>query len=257
MFLPGMMPQAMRLKPRTILLFTRAPEAEARAKRLPAAEGARLFTGFLKGWTQLALTADADLLVVTPEESASELGRSLPNVRVGIQSQGSFADRIESAFAQAFSEGAGAVLMVGGDSPPLDTTDLENAFQHLESNTQALVLTPADDGGVNSIGFSAGAQRPLDEIAWNSSDVCRQLLNAAHRCGLALLLTGAGYDLDSARDIGRLYRLSRSQTGWRAFRRLLLSVLLACRAHLVQLVEPVLRFAGEAYATRGPPLPSV
>src|SRR4051794_20978262 len=101
---------------RTILLFTRAPEEEARAKRLPAVEGALLFTGFLKGWTARALSAGAELLVVTPQGSATDLSRLLPNARIEIQSQGTFAHRVESAFAAAFDGGTRTVLMVGGDT---------------------------------------------------------------------------------------------------------------------------------------------
>lgn len=245
----------MRPSPRTILLFTRAPEAEARAKGLPAAEGARLFAGFLKGWTERAQTGGAELVIVTPEESETEISRLLPGTRVVFQSQGSFAERLESAFSFAFREGATAVLIVGGDSPPLEISDLEHAFRHLESSAKALVLTPAGDGGVNSIGFSAGAERPLAGIAWRSSDVFRQLCMEARRHGLALWLTGTGFDLDHARDIAPLYRLSRrTQSGWRAFRWLLLSVLRACRANPFLFFESLLRFAGATWVTRGPPL---
>ena len=239
---------------RTILLFTRAPEVEARAKRLPAAEGARLFTGFLKGWTERAQTSSAELLVVTPEESRAEIARLLPGTRIVIQSQGSFAERVESAFRFTFGEGARAVLMVGGDSPPLDASDLEQAFRHLESNAKALVLTPADDGGVNSIGFSACAKRPLAEISWRTSDDYRQLCAEAHRHGLALFLTGLGYDLDHARDLGPLYRLSRlSRSGWRAFSWLLRSALQASRVSASLLLEVAFRFAGDTHVIRGPP----
>ena len=239
---------------RTILLFTRAPEEEARAKRLPTVEGARLFTGLLKGWTQRALGAGAELLVVTPQASATELSRLLPNARIEIQSQGSFAERVESAFAAAFRGGAGTVLMAGGDTAPLDPAEIEKAFQHLESQAEALVLTPASDGGVNAIGFSAGARRSLANIAWQSSDVCRQLCQEGRRYGLALLLTTPGHDLDCAADIRSLYRLSRSLSCWKAFRWLLLAVLLACRVAISQLAHAIGRVAGIAFSPRAPPL---
>ena len=243
---------------RTILLFTRAPEVEARAKRLPAAEGARLFAGFLKGWADRAQTSGAELLVVTPEDSRAEISRLLPNTRIALQSQGSFAERVESAFEFTFREGARAVLMVGGDSTPLGASDLEQAFQHLESNAKAIVLTPANDGGVNSIGFSSCAERPLAQIAWRTSDVLSQLCTEAHRHGLALLLTGSGYDLDHASDIGPLYQLSRRRgSGWTAFRWLLLSVLRPCKASAPLFLEALLRFAGATCVTRGPPILSV
>lgn len=245
----------MKRRSRTILLFTRAPEVEARAKQLPTAEGARLFAGFLKGWTERAQTSGAELVVVTPQQSLNGISRLLPDTRIVIQSQGSFAERVESAFSFVFREGAGAVLMVGGDSPPLDASDLEQAFRHLESNPKALVLTPADDGGVNSIGFSACAERPLAQIAWRSSDVFRQLCAEAHRLGLALFLTSAGCDLDHARDIGPLYQLSRRTPSlWRPFRWLLLSALRACRTDGFLLLRASFRFAGATYVPRGPPL---
>jgi glycosyltransferase A (GT-A) superfamily protein (DUF2064 family) len=238
---------------RTILLFTRAPEAEARAKRLPLAEGAALFAGFLKGWQQRAGHLGAELLVVTPRASGSVLARLLPNATIARQSEGPFAERVESAFALAFEAGAKSVLMVGGDSPPLDTDEIVQAFQHLESHDRGLVLTPASDGGVNAIGFNSRAERSLANITWRSSDVCRQLRLQALQRGLALLLTSPGYDLDQASDVGLLYRLSRDEYGWKSFRWLLLLVLLAYRATALVFADPVRWLARDACTTRGPP----
>lgn len=239
------------------MLFTRAPAAEARAKRLPVAQGARLFAGFLTGWQQRAASVGAELLVVTPAGSAHLLSRLLPAARVAAQSSGSFAERVEAAFALAFDAGANSVLMVGGDCPPLDVEEIAEAFQHLASNDRALVLTPAFDGGVNAIGFSARSERSLAAIAWRSPDVCRQLRLYAQQCGLSLLLTSPGSDLDCAGDIGVLYRLSRSESGWSAFRWLLLAFLLACRTTACLAEKAISRLAGDACATRGPPLLSV
>jgi hypothetical protein len=47
-----------RAAKRTILLFTRAPEAEARAKSLPVEPGSRLFEAFLAGWRDRAKSID-------------------------------------------------------------------------------------------------------------------------------------------------------------------------------------------------------
>lgn len=241
------------LNARTILLFTRAPEAEARAKRLPVAEGASVFAGFLKGWQQRAGHVGAELLVVSPQASVAVLSRLLPKATLATQSEGSFAERVESAFALAFEAGAKSVLMVGGDSPPLDTDEIAQAFQHLESHDSALVLTPAGDGGVNAIGFNSHAERSFANITWRSSDVCRQLRLQAIQHGVALLLTSPGYDLDRAGDVGALYRLSRNECGWQSFRWLLLLVLLACRATTHFFAGPVARLARSASTTRGPP----
>ncbi len=239
---------------RTILLFTRAPEAEARAKGLPIAEGTRLFTGFLKGWRQRAADAGAELLVVTPASSGNTLARLLPDAHIATQVVGSFAERLESAFASAFAPGAHSVLMVGGDGPPLDNADIRDAFLHLESHDRALVLAPASDGGVNAIGLTADAERRFGAIAWHSSDVCRQLQVEAVQFNLALLLTTPGHDLDCAANVATLYRLSRKESGWGAFRWLLQSLLLVSRAIAAPVTLAVSQFASHTRSTRGPPV---
>lgn len=238
---------------RTVLLFTRAPEAEARAKQLPVSEGARLFAGFLRGWEQRALDADAELLVVTPAGSEPALARLLPHATVAAQAGETFGARIESAFALAFARGSHAVLMVGGDGAPLDAPEVRAAFAHLEAHDRAIVLTPADDGGVNAIGFSAAAERPLEGIPWCTSAVCAQLRAEAARAGLSVLLTTPGYDLDSPAHVGALYRISRSERAWSAFRWLLHSILTASRAAAQEQFVFAARFAVLAHITRGPP----
>jgi glycosyltransferase A (GT-A) superfamily protein (DUF2064 family) len=194
----------MTVSRRTILLFTRAPEAEARAKRLPIAEGSRLFASFMRGWQQRAADACAELLVVTPASSASSLARLLPDACIAAQTGSTFRERVDAAFASAFRRGGNSVLMVGGDGPPLEIADIHAAFAHLELHDRALVLTPAADGGVNAIGLNAGTDWPLEAIEWQGSDVCRQLKARAARFNLVLLLTSPGHDLDSPRRRGAL-----------------------------------------------------
>jgi glycosyltransferase A (GT-A) superfamily protein (DUF2064 family) len=242
---------------RTILLFTRAPEAEARAKHLPLADGSRLFAGFLRAWRHRADEAGAELLVVTPASSTATLARLLPDASLATQAGDSFAARIESAFALAFGRGTKAVLMVGGDGPPLPAADILHAFAHLESEAGAAVLTPSSDGGVNAIGFNARAERRLAGIAWQSSDVCGQLMEQAREAGLALFITPTGHDLDCAGNVALLYRLSRAEPHWRAFRWLLQALLMACRSTVAFISHAIGEFSANSHLTRGPPLSSL
>ena len=156
--------------------------------------------------------------------------------------------------AVAFQRGDGAVLMVGGDGPPLELKDLHQAFTHLESHERASVLAPAEDGGVNGIGFTARAERSLAAIAWQSSDVFRQLQTEAERLGLSLLLTSAGSDLDSPSNVGALYQLSRRKSSWNVFRWLLLSLLAVARTMAIPAIRAASRLVGHSCITRGPPL---
>jgi hypothetical protein len=144
--------------------------------------------------------------------------------------------------------------MVSGDGPPLDTADVRGAFAHLESHARALVLAPSSDGGVNAIGFNALAERPLAGINWQSSHVHRELTAEAVRCGLAILFTTAGHDLDCAGNVAVLYQISRGDAGWSAFRWLLLSLLLACHPNTLVATRTIRRIFTDPRTTRGPPL---
>ena len=238
---------------RTILLFTRAPEAEARAKRLPVEAGSRLFEAFLVGWRERAEQANAQLLVAAPPQSRGTLRRLFPGTCVVSQEGPSFGARVENAFSLAFGRGADSVLMVGGDSPPLDRAEVEAAFAHLESQERSLALAPAPDGGVNLIGFSAKAERQLSHIAWLSADVDRQLRDTALGLGLALWVSPSSPDLDRARDLAELYRLSRFESRWRIFRSLLRQALFAATPILCRDHQPPRRVFIESPVTRGPP----
>lgn len=242
----------MNVARRVILLFTRAPEAEAREKRLPLTAGAQLFSGFLAGWRHAAASAGAQLLVLTPESSRARLGSLLPGVQIAAQEGPSFAERLENAFAAAFAADAEAVLMVGGDCPAMAVEDLHDAFNHLQSHEKAFVLAPANDGGVNAIGFSADAPRALAGIHWLSRNVCLELETVGAHLGLSLLLTTPGWDLDSARGIRALYRISVTDPLWREFR-WLLSALYKTAVEDTAIVSSFHECRRNASGIRGPP----
>lgn len=238
---------------RAILLFTRAPEAEARAKGLPVEAGSRLFEAFLGGWRERAAQTGADLLVVAPSESVRTLRRLFPDACVAAQQGPSFGARVEAAFSFAFARGAGAVLMAGCDSPPLEAPEVEAAFAHLDSSAGAMALAPAEDGGVNAIGLNAAADRRIAHIRWLGADVDRQLRAFARRDGLALWLSSSSPDLDRVRDLAGLYRLSRFAARWRVFRALLRRLLAGVGEFLSGDRRAPAGVALDSPITRGPP----
>jgi glycosyltransferase A (GT-A) superfamily protein (DUF2064 family) len=242
---------------RTIVLFTRAPETEARAKGLPGLEGARLFAGFVTGWRQRATEAGTDLLVVTPEASCSRLARLLPGATVVPQSGETFGARLEAAFAVAFDRGASSALMVGGDGPPLDLSTLRDAFAHLELSSRAMFLVPARDGGVTAIGLNVRPDHCFAEIAWRTENVHRQLLSAAAHHKLSVRDSAEGFDLDSAADVAFLYRAARQVACWKPFRWLLSSILKLCRAPEPTIVPHPADRARLVPESRGPPSLSI
>lgn len=199
---------------RSIVLFTRSPEEEASAKRLPRSAGARLFWSFLESWRTAAAQTGAELLVVAPPGAVTRLSEGLagPFSRVEVQRGTTFGERLADATERAFDRGGQAVLLVGGDSPAPSPAILCRAFSALESDPRTLVLGPAADGGVNLIGLAQRRPELLTSIAKGSSRVERTLTDLASTAGLEVLRLPSGRDLDRIEDIATVLRICSGKT---------------------------------------------
>lgn len=210
---------------RVVVLFTRGPGDEARAKGLPMEAGSRLFAGFMRTWRRRAREIGAELLAVVPASSTRSIARLLPNVRVAPQSGRDFGNQLECAFQSAFDGGAATVAAVAGDSPAPACETLENVFRHLEDSSRAMAITRAEDGGVNLLGFAASAPRNLTSVGWFGAGVSDDLTRLAEQCSLPLLVQASSFDIDNLGDVVELHRRSLSQAEWLPFRSLLAATL--------------------------------
>jgi glycosyltransferase A (GT-A) superfamily protein (DUF2064 family) len=178
---------------RCVVLFARAPRAEARRKSLPSAEP--LFRAVRQRVRQaIARVAGVDLLCCGPDAAASPGELRLP--QRGID----FAARLANAFADARALGYEEVLVVPGDVPGLDERTIARAFALLRRSP--VVLGPSPDGGVYLIGCRGPADALLRGVRWRTTHVTRDLLERAPG---AVLLAGRA-DVDRARDLARLRR---------------------------------------------------
>ncbi|MEW6320516.1 MAG: DUF2064 domain-containing protein [Acidobacteriota bacterium] len=201
---------------RAVVLFCRDPQAEARAKRLPL-RTARLFRRILWDWRTRAREAGARLVLVTPPECLSRLRGEAPEALVAAQPPGPFADRLDAAVEVARQSGTASVVIAPGDTPPLPLGDLLVAFARLEEDPEALVIAPAEDGGVNAIGLSRPSAGLLHRIEWMTERVGAQLTAEAIRFGLRVVELSAAPDLDSAADLHALAVVARWHPAWRPY----------------------------------------
>ena len=176
---------------RCVVLFARAPRAEARRKSLPAAEA--LFRAVARHVRQaVARLRRVDLLCCTPGTSPMADGHGIP------QRGGDFASRLAHAFADARALGYDEVVVVPGDVPGLDAPTISRAFERLRATP--VVLGPSPDGGVYLIGCRGPADDLLAGVRWCSAHVMRDLLERAP-CAAVL---DRRRDVDGARDLARL-----------------------------------------------------
>lgn len=197
---------------RAILLFTRAPENEARHKplsgRLSFAERVGLYESFMRHVLAQTSALDYPILVAT-DEPEYNFARHSPNVTAVFKQHGdSFGDKLSHALQFAFAQGYDEVVCVGNDCLELFADDLKRAFAQLA--TQALVLGAARDGGVYLIGMRResleSARQALAYCHWQTRFVLAHLQRAAETLGLACATLAQREDVDTAEDLLRASR---------------------------------------------------
>jgi 2-phospho-L-lactate guanylyltransferase (CobY/MobA/RfbA family) len=154
---------------RCILLFARAADEEARAKRLSRARGVFALARRRVVAAAAALRG-ADLLVVGPGGSLPQRGRD-------------FAERLTNAFADARARGYAEVVAVPTDVPRLGARQLAEAFRRLA--VVDVVLGPSPDGGAYLIGCRTDPLALFLGVRWRTAGAFADL--AANAGSLAVL----------------------------------------------------------------------
>jgi rSAM/selenodomain-associated transferase 1 len=116
------------------------------------------------------------------------------------QSGGDLGQRLRGFFAQELAAGAGAVVVVGTDSPTMPVEHVESAFCALESGGANVVLGPAQDGGYYLVGCGAELPPLFEGIAWSSATVLADSVARLGAPAWRLALLPPWYDVDTPED---------------------------------------------------------
>jgi uncharacterized protein len=117
------------------------------------------------------------------------------------QEAGDLGRRMLLAFARAFHEGPGPVVLVGSDIFQFEERYFDGAFDALR--THDLVLGPSTDGGY----WLVGMNRLIDVfkgIDWGTRQAFRQTTELAERSGLRMHALGLLSDIDTPEDLDKL-----------------------------------------------------
>lgn len=125
------------------------------------------------------------------------------------QSGGDLGSRMDAAIAGELLEGAGAVVLIGTDSPTLPAAFLQQAARWLDSGDADVVLGPALDGGFYLIGARRQCPELLSDksrggISWSTNNVLAESLERLHRLqanGWRVRLLPFWYDVDTPHDL--------------------------------------------------------
>lgn len=116
-------------------------------------------------------------------------------------------ERMEHAIDSAFARGASRVLLLGSDLPHVGAPELLAAARAMERADG--VLCPSEDGGYWLVGLSRPCHALFSSKRYGGSSVLQEALAAARADGLTMALGPRTTDVDTGRDLERLYLARR------------------------------------------------
>ena len=152
---------------------------------------------------RLSSCGDQRTISIWPPESSREFETlARDRWRVRPQSPGNLGERMRTYLQDAFARGCNKVVLIGSDSPTLDESLIDHAFELLDS--YSTVLGPTDDGGYYLVAARDSVPPIFDEITWSSPSVWNQTVGRLERRGIPYGSLPTWYDVDEMDDLRRL-----------------------------------------------------
>ena len=119
------------------------------------------------------------------------------------QGQGDLGKRMEKSLANAFSQSAEQVIIIGSDCPDLNSQILATAFEKLRFFN--LVIGPALDGGYYLIGLQQPTAELFTNIHWGTAQVFAKTVEIAQELHLSIDYLQPLADIDRPEDLHNYY----------------------------------------------------
>ncbi len=201
-----------------LIVFAKAPVAGEVKTRLAATaplsseEVCALYEAFLNDVLQCAANSGADKIFLhyAPVSAASQMAYiaqkyfAASRLIMMPQEEGTFSERIGESFATAEKMGATRMVMIGSDSPHMQSRILNAAFAKLQGN--GAVLGPSGEGGLYLIGLGKDIRPDWEKVFGDGAELvnlCREIV----RLGGAVNVLEELTDVDVATDLVTLVAL--------------------------------------------------
>ena len=200
-----------------VIVMTRYPEpGKTKTRLIPALGPDRaaalhrcLITRTLNVSLQLIKASDVEVEVQYTGGSKDQFRTAFGTTPCYVlQSDGSLGERMQSAMAAAFAEGAARVVVIGTDCPALDVSHLTQAFEQLAGTD--VVIGPATDGGYYLIGTRRHLPQLFEGIDWGTECVLQQTLRRAAELNVTVSQLSPLSDVDFAEDLIQCRRIDRN-----------------------------------------------
>jgi hypothetical protein len=160
---------------------------------------ARLLYAYLLELVAADLPGVALELSVASEDDVPFFSEAFPEFTVRAQRRGDLGKRLAASFADAFADGAEAVVVTASDTVGLGPDLLRAAFEALEG--APLVVGPCRDGGYYLLGMRAPGAPLFEGVDWGTELVLAQTEALARAEGVELPRLPERFDVDTAADL--------------------------------------------------------
>jgi rSAM/selenodomain-associated transferase 1 len=194
---------------RAIIIMAKVPISGNVKTRLQSVispeKSAELATAFLKDTVNKAKSiCENTIIAFFPPSEKDKLAEILHDEKKIIGQTGeNLGERMFSAFEFAFANDSDAIVMLGTDSPTFPADFIEQAFEFLETNSDA-VLGKTDDGGFYLIGLRVLPKEIFENVAWSSPKTFEEVYRNIMDLNLHLRETPSWYDVDEPPDFEKL-----------------------------------------------------
>ena len=194
---------------RAIIIMTKVPIAGTVKTRLHPVfspdQCAALAKAFLlDAVTKSETVCENVILAYSPPGELKLLREFLPAQKFFIEQTGKdLGQRMFNAFQFAFAQKSDSVAMIGTDSPTFPAEFIEQSFNFLEKDADA-VLGKTADGGFYLIGLKTLHAKIFDQVAWSTAETFAQTAKNIVDLNLRLREIPSWYDVDEPGDLARL-----------------------------------------------------
>jgi rSAM/selenodomain-associated transferase 1 len=194
-----------------LVIMTKAPQpGRSKTRLVPPlsyAEAADLARALLVDQLENLAKFDGARLFIafTPEKAAGFFESFITQPFTCFPQRGqSLGERMNHAFGHLFESELKNIILIGSDLPALPLALLDQAYGLLDKSAADVVLGPSADGGYYLVGMNRMNTTIFDGIGWSRNDVLAQTIQKLAGVGLKHELLPECYDIDTARDLGRL-----------------------------------------------------
>jgi len=197
-------------KDKAIIVFARHPVIGKVKTRLAKTMGDEFAASFYKvcaehTFTEVEKTVGTGLFLFCSEKNEIEKLKNWggEHFTYYVQRRGDLGLRMLNAFRSVFKEGHNQAVIIGTDTPDINSGLIQQAFSEL--NNHEYVIGPSNDGGYYLLGMKSPAIDLFTGIEWSTDSVFNKTIKKFKCKNAAFKVLNVLNDIDTEKDLKKWY----------------------------------------------------